>query len=338
MISYLKPNALKKGDLVAIVSPSSTIQNFPKRIDRAVQAVERVGFRVVVMLNALANDGYSAGTARERADDINAAFLDNSIKGILCSTGGLTANAVLPFLDYESIKKNPKVFCGFSDITTLLLALLKKCEIIVFHGPTLLPSFGDFEGPIGFTEKSFFGAVSGCDPIGITPSAAECAAENLYWERDDNRALKMKTVDPAFCCGKNKDAEGVLIGGNLQTLSMLLRTEYFPDIDRSILFLEEESLSTAWYEGYLIALEQDGIFNRVVGIVLARPSNSFREEDIERRSLLSLMDSIGKKYGIPVLMNVDCGHTKPIETIPLGLRAVIHFDAKKLEFIESAIV
>lgn len=338
MEPYKKPKALGRGDLIAIVSPSSSISKFPKRIARAISNFQQLGFRTVLMPNALLCDGYGAGTPQQRADDINAAFARRDIAGILCSTGGLTANAILPLLDYDLIKSNPKVFCGFSDITTLLLAIASRSAIVTFHGPTLLPSFGDYEGPIDFTGSHFFSVVTSSEPTSFVPVASQCAVENLYWDRDDNRSLSMNKASEVISFGPKRTVSGILMGGNLQTIVMLLHTEFMPAMDGSILFLEEEGLSSAWYERYILELERAGVFGRISALMLAKPSNSFREDAPAERPLLALLKRIADEYSLPVLANLDCGHTKPLLTLPLGIMASLDTDTSSLSLIEGAVL
>lgn len=334
---YILSKKLKKGDLIAIISPSSTIKEFPKRTERAAKYLESLGFRVKIMPYATDSDGYSGGSVQKRVSDIHEAFSDNSIKAIICSTGGLTANALLPYLDFELITKNPKIFCGFSDITILLLAILKKSNLVTFHGPTLLPNFGDLGGAIDFTGEHFLSLVTKSSSPGEVPQALEIASENLFWDKDDNRALKMKDANSVAGIGK-KVARGNLIGGNLQTITMILNTEYMPNLKDSILLLEEESLSTAWYERYLVELERSGVFLKIRGIVFGRPSNSFVEDAPEQRSLKNLLENISNKYNIPILYNVDCGHTKPILTLPLGVEVEIDTIQNTLNIIGKPVI
>jgi len=131
----MKHNVLKKGDTIAVVAPSRPICNIKKDIDASIKKIQRRGFVVKPGKNINKKDYYSAGTAAERAADIQSAFTDPKIKAIIAATGGATANLLLENLDYRSIKKNPKIFMGYSDLTMLLSAINKKCGLVPFYGP-----------------------------------------------------------------------------------------------------------------------------------------------------------------------------------------------------------
>ena len=337
MKTIIKPKALKKGDTIAIITPSSNIMNFLRRTERAVRFLNEKGYQIKLMPNALRSDGYSGGTALERATDINQAFSDSSIDAILCSTGGLTANAVLPFIDYKLISKNPKIFCGYSDITTLLLMITSRCDMITFHGPTLLPSFGEYEGCIGFTFDQFEKIVSLKSGVGLLPSAKEFTTDNLYWERDDNKNLKMNIAPELIAYGPKKIITGQLFGGNLQTFVMLMHEPGFYDLNDAILFLEEESLGTDWYERYLNEIERKGIFEKIKGLIFAKPTGSFKDISKEKRPLTKIFEELSVRYNLPILANVDCGHTKPLLTFPLGIMAEIDTINNTISIKEAAV-
>lgn len=337
MTTMLKPKALKKGDVIAVVSPSSDIVNFPRRTERAKRFLEGKGYRVRLMQNALNTDGYSAGTAEERAADINDAFSDNSISAILCSTGGLTANAVLPYIDYGLIANNPKIFCGYSDITTLLLMITSRSKLVTFHGPTLLPSFGEFEGSVSFTFDQFEKIVSLKEEMGMLPKAEEYTVDNPYWDKEDDKALVMKQSPQVMSYGPKGKVGGSLFGGNLQTFTMLMGEAGFFNVDGAILFLEEEGLSTDWYERYLIEIERKGIFNKINGLIVGNVSGSYKERGGEKRSLRNLLEDISKKYSLPIIANIDCGHTKPLLTFPLGIAVEMDTEKNSIYFKESAV-
>ncbi|MEA2007475.1 MAG: S66 peptidase family protein [Patescibacteria group bacterium] len=335
--TYTKPSRLQKGDRVGIVSPSSTIEPFPRRTDRGVKNLENIGLEVVFSSSAKKSFGHNAGTPQERANDINLMFSDESIKAIVCSTGGLNANAILPLLDYEIIKKNPKIFCGYSDITVLNNAITHKTGLVTFNGPTLLPTFGEYGGVNEYTLEYFKKALFSEVPIGIITSAAEYSDENLWWEKEDTRPSDMKEAEPMKPV-LSGFAEGVLMGGNLNSLCFLGGTEYMPDFSDSILFLEDEEESTAYTERRLNYLEQIGVLGKTRGILFARPYQFIT--DSQDRTLIDILSFFGEKYEIPIICDIDFGHTNPMLTLPLGIRATMNVSANnaRMELVESAVI
>lgn len=317
----IKPQHLNVGDTVGIVSPSSTIKFFPRRLERGINSLEKLSLKVVVAKNAKNSFGHNAGTPEERADDINSMFLDDSIKAIICSTGGLNANAVLPLLDYDLIEKNPKIFCGYSDLTVLNNAIMHKTGLVTFNGPTVLPTFGEFGGPPEFTIDYFKKALFSNKPIGKLESAKEFSDENLWWEKEDNRPNKFVPAKPMHAVNQGS-GEGVTMGGNLNTLCVLGGTEYMPDFSGAILFLEDEEEGTAYTERRLFYLEQVGVLKNIRGVVFGRPYQF--KVDSKERTLDDILLYFGKKYGIPVIADVDFGHTTPMVTLPLGVRVEIN--------------
>ena len=332
-MKFIKPKHLENGDTIGIVSPSSAITSFPRRLARGVKALENLGLKVVLGKNAKNSFGHNGGTAEERADDINNFFADPNIKAIICSTGGLNANAVLSLLDYESIKNNPKIFCGFSDITALNLAINKKTGLITFNGPTVLPTFGEFKKPLEFTIKYFKKALFENKPIEKLEYPKEFTEENLWWETEDDRKRKMiPASSPKIVC--EGIAKGVLCGGNFNTLCVLGGTEYFPDFTNTILFLEDEEESTALTERRLIYLEQLKVFDKIKGIIFGRPFNLVT--DSKDRNLYDILKYFGEKYKIPILADIDIGHTNPIITLPIGVSARLDATDKTITITGSA--
>lgn len=334
MNEIIKPMALKEGDKIGIVSPSSTIKNFPRRLERGIKALESLGLKVVLGKNAKNSQGHNAGTPKERAEDINDFFRDKEIKAIICSTGGWNSNAILPLLDYEIIKKNPKIFCGFSDVTAINLAIYRKTGLVTFNGPTVLPTFGEFGRPFDYTIKWFRKVLFQNSLIGKLDYPKEYTEEILWWEKEDIRIRKTKKISPPIFLTEGV-CEGILVGGNLNTLCILGGTEYMPDFEGKILFIEEEEESTSSIERNLFYLEQLGIMQKIKGILFGRPFNF--TTDSKERTLYDILKEFGNKYEIPVVADVDFGHTNPIMTLPIGIKAKINSQKREIELLEGAV-
>ncbi|MEM4330692.1 MAG: LD-carboxypeptidase [Candidatus Pacearchaeota archaeon] len=333
MVKIIKPKHLKEGDIIGVVSPSSTIKPFPRRLQRGLVALEKLGLKVKLGKYAVSSFRHTGGTSKQRAEDIMNFFKNDEIKAIICSTGGWNSNSVLPFLDFDLIKQNPKIFCGFSDITMLNLALYKKSNLITFNGPTILPTFGEYGGPDQFTIKWFKKALFETKPLGVLEFPKEYTEEILWWETEDNRKRKMKEASPPKCVYEG-ESEGILIGGNLNTICAMTGTEFFPDFSNAILFLEDEGESTSSTERNLVHLEQLGVFNKIKGLIYGRPFNL--KIDSPEGKLFDILKDFGEKYKIPIIMDVDIGHTSPMITLPIGVKTRINSEKRIIEILENA--
>lgn len=333
-MKFIKPAHLSPGDTVGIVSPSSHISNFPRRLERGVFALRELGLNVKFGKNAKKAYGYNAGTAEERASDIHDFVVDQEVSAIICSTGGLNANSVLDLLDYDLIRNNPKVFCGFSDITALNNAIAKLSGLVTFSGPTVLPTFGMFGGPHKFSIDYFKKAVFNNEAIGELECPNEYSDESLFWDKEDDRSPCYKKTSGHKLVYDAGSVAGVLWGGNFDTFCYLGGTRYFPELDGAILFLEDVREKVSTIERRLVYLEQLGVFRKIKGIIYGRPANLVYSPS--NLDLYKVLGIFGKKYKLTVVAQFDIGHTVPIITIPLGIMARIKTSPVSVEIIESA--
>jgi len=319
--AYCLPRRLYEGDRVMIISPSSEIASFPRRLKRGMEELYRLGLEPILAPNALSIDGHRAGTPESRASDIMCAFCDKSIRGIFASTGGWNSNAVLPLLDYRAIRKNPKPLIGFSDITAILLAIVAQSRLVVFHGPTVLPTMGEADGMFDFSRTHMRRVLFSDDILGELPEPTESTEELLWWDLDDVRPRRLVKNEGRRCV-RAGEAEGIILGGNLDTLTGIVGTEYWPESDHMILLLEEESGNTAKLERDIQTLILKGAMECVNGLIFARP---YRFTTLsEKRTLYDILRDVGDRFNIPVLADVSVGHTNPILTVPLGVRAYLN--------------
>jgi muramoyltetrapeptide carboxypeptidase LdcA involved in peptidoglycan recycling len=322
---YILPPYLATGDRIMIVSPSSGIAHYPKRLKRGIDSLKAMGLKPCIAKNALLCDGHRAGDPKDRASDIMAAFLDSNIKGIIASTGGWNSNSVLPFLDYVAISKHPKPFIGFSDITALLMGILAKSRLVVFHGPTVLPTFGEAGGVFEFSKTSLKRALFDNHALGYLPEPDVYTEEILIWDKEDIRPRRLKN-NPGRRCVRAGEVEGIVVGGNLDTCIGLIGTDYWPKCSDKILLLEDEGGNTAKIERDLFNLLLSRNTGGICGIIYARP---YRLNTIsEERTLYRILEDIGDHHRIPILADVSAGHTNPILTIPLGVK--IRLNSEKL--------
>jgi muramoyltetrapeptide carboxypeptidase len=316
--AIIKPARLRPGDNLAVVAPASAPAN-PKKIDLALNALERLGFHPRPGKNLRRRHGFLAGSDRERAEDLMEAFGDPSVQGILCLRGGYGAARLLPLLDFKKIRRNPKVLVGYSDITSLHCALLVKAGIVSFHGPMLNSDFLKPRVP-RFTRNSFL------------RNLTESRAPGSICQGYDRRTVRV--LAPGIASGR-------LVGGNLSILCASLATPFQPPFAGVILFLEEVNEEPYRVDRMLTQLLNAGVLQRVSGIAIginqncrdpkAGRSREYRQsmEDVFRDRLLPL-----KK---PVVLGLPFGHARHNATLPIGVRAVLDGYKGELSIQEPAV-
>jgi muramoyltetrapeptide carboxypeptidase len=338
----VKAPRLKNGDTIGIVSPSSGLAGLvPHRFDQGIKALETFGFTVKIGKHAKDVTDWTAGTPEKRAEDVNAMFADKEVAAILCSIGGFHANQIINLLDYNLISKNPKLFIGFSDISVLHLALNKKADLVTFYGPALLTQFGESFGVLEYTQTMFNKALMG-NPIGKVEPSLEWTDEVLNWfqKKDLERPRNMKPNDGYFWL-KPGQCQGELIGGCITSILHLRGTEFWPNTAGKIFFWElPESNSditkgepVSRIDAHLTDLELSGTFDDIVGMIVGRPKGYTAEES---KKMLDIILKRTEKYSFPILCNIDIGHTDPIMTLPIGVKARLDSENKIFEITESA--
>jgi muramoyltetrapeptide carboxypeptidase len=317
-MKLLKPDRLCFGDTIGIVAPASAPQD-PKAVDRAAESLERFGFKPKLAKNVRGRLGFLAGTDRERATDLMAMFADKSVKGIICLRGGYGAARILDRLDFEVIRRNPKILSGYSDITSLHSALAKKVNLISIHAPMLNGALADPKVP-EFTKNSFFRTVMDAIPAG---SICENYAE--------------KTVEVL----RGGIAEGRLVGGNLSLICASLGTPFAPLFKGKILFFEDVSEKPYRLDRLLTQLLNAGIFSEVAGVAVGVNSQCDDEGENKtgeyRQSGADVLKERLASVRVPVVIGLPFGHVDLNATIPVGVRAKL--DAKRGDLIitESAV-
>jgi muramoyltetrapeptide carboxypeptidase LdcA involved in peptidoglycan recycling len=316
------PPRVRPGDAVALVSPSWFAAGaYPHRVERGRAYLESLGLQLKVMPNALARGAWAAGTAQQRADDLHAAFADPEVSVVLCAIGGNHSNEVVDLLDYDLIRANPKVFQGLSDITVLHTALAHHAGLATFYGPALVTNLGEYPAVFELTDRSLRAAWFGDAPLPFH-AADEWTDEFLdFGTRADLARARRRRPGGGWRWLHPGQASGPTVGGCLETLCWHVKgMPEWPDVDGAILLLEtsEEAPSPATVAAFLTDLDRLGVFDAIAGLVVARPAN-YRRGDVD--VLWDVVAAITAGRGYPVLANVDCGHTDPMLTVPLGVEA-----------------
>lgn len=306
----LLPKRLEKGDKLGLIAPSEPVF-IPERLKCGIKKLESLGFECVMGQHARSENGYMAGTDSQRAADINDMFNNPEISGIITITGGSSANRLLPYIDYDTIRKNPKVFLGISDISVLLNAIHKKTELVTFHGPYVLFGICDMTE---YNKEYFKKAFMAEQPIG------------------DMREYAPRKVL------RSGNASGPLVGGNLSSIRSLIGTEYEPYWDNAILFWEEYKTEPHVIDRMLMHLKLIGALDKINGMVSGNLTECVERKYKERNSSIDeiILDHC-KDYDFPILYNCDFGHNCQNATLPLGVKATIDTYNNKFSIDEPCV-
>lgn len=307
------PDKLKAGDEIRVIAPASSFGIISKENrEIALGRFREMGLKVTFGENIEDMDEFGSSSVEARIADLHAAFADPNVKMVLPVIGGFNSNQLLSQMDWELIRSNPKIFCGYSDITALQNAILAKTGLVTYSGPTY-SSFAEkenFEYSLEHFRKGLFLEES---------FAAEASVE---WSNDkwyiDQEARTMRLNDGYWLINEG-EAEGRILGGNMCTFNLLHGTEYMPDLDGSILFLEEDEQSgeqtDVMFERDLQSIIHQPGFAGVKGIVIGRFPIATK---VAREKLAKIIRSKKELDNIPVFANADFGHTEPRFTFPIG--------------------
>ncbi|BDU50702.1 S66 family peptidase [Haliovirga abyssi] len=304
------PEKLKRGDEIRIIAPSKSLSLISEETrDIANKCFEEMGLKVSFSKNCEKSDEFDSSSIEERIEDLHEAFLNKKIKGIFTALGGYNANQMLKFIDYELIKNNPKIICGYSDITVLLNAIYKKTGMITYLGP-YYSTFGMKKG-IDYT-KNYFKKIFFNNEDFIVEKSLEWS-DDLWFLDQENRIFYKNEGYRIINKGIGK---GKIIGGNLSTLNLLQGTEYMPNLENTILLIEDDKLTFPEnFDRDLQSLIQQPNFEKVRGIIFGRfQITSKMKEEI----FLKIIQSKKELRNIPIVSNVDFGHTTPQITFPIG--------------------
>ncbi len=316
----IKPPRLQKGDTIGLVAPGSGVDEVA--FAKALATVKRLGFTPYYTKYAKLQIGYLAGTDAQRVEDIHHMFAKPEVKGILCVRGGYGSNRLLPLINYDLIKANPKVLMGYSDISALLFGVYSQTGLIGFHGPVAISSFNDWA-----TQHFYRLLLEAASQVKINPPK--------HWKEDkddDYKTIKLTK-------GRT---QGELVGGNLSVITSLVGTPYDIDYTGKIVFLEEIEEPPYKIDRMLTQLLLAGKLQKAAGIALGvfkgcdlnpqDPDNadSFTLKEVLKNRLANLQ--------IPVLYGLPFGHIADNATLPLGIQAQLDVDLRSLTVLESSVL
>jgi len=316
------PNKLKKGDEIRVISPARSMAIIDKESRKtAIERLTNLGFKVTFSKNVEEKDEFNSSSIKSRVEDLHEAFRDKNVKGILTTIGGFNSNQLLKYLDFNLIKKNPKILCGFSDITALQNSILSKTGMITYYGP----HFSSFAMKKGFdyTLECFKKCIIENKEINILPSK-EWSDDAWYIDQDKRDFIK----NNGYLVINEGSAEGTIIGGNLCTFNLLHGTEFMPSLKNSILFLEDDDVSNdVTFDRDLQSIIHQPGFSGVKGIVIGRFQ---KKSEVTNEKLIKIIKTKEELKNIPVIANADFGHTTPICTFPIGGKAIFMANKKEV--------
>jgi muramoyltetrapeptide carboxypeptidase len=297
----IRPPRLKPGDTIGFVAPAGPFD--PKIFLQGVRTLESMGFRTRVNDEIFEKTGYMAGNDAHRARLVNRLFKDTAINAIFCARGGFGSLRILPLVDYDVIRKNPKVFIGFSDITALLTAITARSGLISFHGPLVTTLAGTSK----MTCNALLGAISSDMPLKVQPASGVVV--------------------------RSGRARGPLIGGNLTTLCHLLATPFEPKFKNCILLLEDRREALYRIDRMLFQMKLAGCFDGIAGLILGSFEGCGSLDGIYK-----IFQEHFQEFPAPILAGFDMGHGEPNLTIPFGLDATLDTDKQRLSFEQPATI
>ncbi len=306
----MKPERLKKGDTIGVVSSSEPIlEDRIIDIESSIKFFEGLGFKVKLGKYLKNNElGYGT-TPQNKAEDFNNMFKDKEIKAIFCSCGGYNVNSVFDYLDFECIKDNPKIICGYSDPTSIINAIYAETGLVTFHGPNF--------GSLATTEEGI-----------------ELYSRGEVIKRFIGGDLQLGTEEDKYITIKEGQAEGILVGGNLSLLSHLVAGKYKLDFSNKILFIEELAYESpaGMASNYLYYMKQNGVFDNIKGLWIGNYEGEIPLEKI-------VMDTLGNEYKFPIIKSNNFGHIDTKTVIPIGVKAKIDTNEKeKIKLIENCVI
>jgi muramoyltetrapeptide carboxypeptidase LdcA involved in peptidoglycan recycling len=304
------PAKLKAGDEVRIIAPSRSLAIVSEEVRRiANKRFSDLGLKISFGKHVEEKDEFASSSIESRIEDLHEAFGDKNVKAIITVIGGFNSNQLLKYLDWDLIRNNPKIFCGYSDITALNNAIFAKTGLISYSGPHY-SNFGEelyFDYTLEYFKKCIFSE----DPFEIIPSK-QWSDDAWYKNQKDRTLIK----NEGFLVINEGSAFGTIIGGNLCTLNLLQGTEYFPTLENSILFIEDDDESLPHtFDRDLQSLIHLPSFSGVKGIVIGRFQKASK---MTNDLLIKIIKTKKELDNIPIIANVDFGHTYPKITFPIG--------------------
>lgn len=318
---------LKHGDEIRVIAPARSLGVVSKELqDNANSYFAKLGFKLSFGKHVNESDSFNSSSIESRVKDLHDAFNDKNVKAIITVLGGFNSNQILPYIDWKIIKKNPKILCGFSDITILNNSIFSQTGLVTYSGPHY-STFGQ-EKYLEYTADYFKKCLYQNESFEILPS--EEWTDDKWWR---DQKIRNPIKNEGYWIMNEGIAEGTILGANLCTFGLLRGTKYFPNLKNSILFLEDDDTENGSFlvefDRNLTAVLQQSDFKKVKGIVLGRFN---KISNFSKEKLVEILKSKKELENIPIVANVDFGHTDPKITFPVGglVRIEVKTDIAKI--------
>jgi muramoyltetrapeptide carboxypeptidase LdcA involved in peptidoglycan recycling len=319
------PPKLRSNDQIQVVSPATSLAYIPaEQRQTALERLRSIGLSVSFSKHAEEHDRWDSSPVELRVADLHAAFADPQVKGMMTTLGGYNANQLLRSLDWDLVAANPKVFCGYSDITVLSNAIYAKTGVVTYSGPHF-STFSMVRG-IEYTLEYFTKCVMDDAPFAL-PQAPTWSDDAWYADQE----ARTFVPNAGYLVINEGEAEGTLLGGHLNTLGLLHGTDYMPDLEGSIVLIEaDEETKAQHFDRELQSLLHQPGFADVQGLIIGRFQ---RESSIDDATLIEIVRSKRELAHLPVVGNASFGHTTPQFTFPVGGRGTLRAVQGQAEFV-----
>ena len=311
-MNMIKPKPLRRGDTIGLVGISGAMHEAETKFEKMLEAIDALGYRVIIADSCREEYGYLSGTDESRARGLNQMFRDDRVDAVVCMRGGYGVARMLDGVDFDAIRANPKLVLGYSDITALHTAIHEKAGLVTIHGPMPDRAWMEFDD---FTRESMLRALTSTVPLGLLANPP---------------GMEPQCVVPGRC-------EGLLVGGNLTLIASACGTPYALDTEGKVLLLEDVGEYIYRLDSMLTQLRQAGLFEKCAGVVLGGFTNCTEEYERYALHLEDIIRDIIVPAGKPVLANMSIGHTDKKITVPLGVRCAMDAEAGTLVMTEAAL-
>ena len=316
MTKIIKPQALKEGDTIGLISPAGAIyEELPYQL--ATESLEAMGLKVKHSPYLKSRYGHLAGTDEQRASEINQFFEDKEVKAIIAIRGGSGCARILEKLDYGIIKKNPKIIAGYSDVTALLLAIHAKTGLVTFHAPVASSSWNSFS--YGHFRRLLFDK------------------EASFLQNPDKKGDSLVQSEDRIQTIRGGKARGVLAGGNLAVLTGIVGSDYLPTWKGKILFLEEVNEELYRVDRMFSQLKLAGILDQVSGVVIGKCTSCKPSGGYGTLTLEEILRDFLYPLGVPVFQGAMIGHIPSQFSMPIGIEAEIDADKGTIQLLSAAV-